>query len=297
MSSVAILLKTFRLPFLVLTPACVFLGAGLAVWQGADFSTTRLMLVLIGALSAHISVNALNEYHDFMSGLDFKTERTPFSGGSGALISSPQLALPTLLCGSVAIFLTILIGLFLVKMVGVALLTFGVVGVLLVITYTNWLNRQAILCLLSSGTGFGLLMSLGSYFVLAERIEPVAVALSLLPFFLVNNLLLLNQYPDVDADRSVGRQTFPIVYGFTISNLVYGLFLLVSFSLLVGLVLFEHLPAFALMGLLPMLFGFVALIGVSKFAKNIKEYPQYLAANVVAAVLTPLVIAVALFIA
>lgn len=30
------------------------------------------------------------------------------------------------------------------------------------------------------------------------------------PPFLVNNLLLINQFPDVDADRSIGRDNFPV---------------------------------------------------------------------------------------
>jgi len=43
------------------------------------------MLALLGAFLAHVSVNTLNEYYDFKSGLDLETIRTPFSGGSGAL--------------------------------------------------------------------------------------------------------------------------------------------------------------------------------------------------------------------
>ncbi len=42
------------------------------------------MLALLGAFLAHISVNTLNEYFDFKSGLDLETIKTPFSGGSGA---------------------------------------------------------------------------------------------------------------------------------------------------------------------------------------------------------------------
>jgi 1,4-dihydroxy-2-naphthoate octaprenyltransferase len=40
-----------------------------------------------------------------------------------------------------------------------------------------------------------------------------ALLLSLVPFFLVNNLLLLNQIPDIEPDRSVGRDNYAIVLG------------------------------------------------------------------------------------
>ena len=55
-----------------------------------QFYFSDLMLVLIGAVSAHISVNTFNEYFDFLSGLDAKTVKTPFSGGSGALVENPN---------------------------------------------------------------------------------------------------------------------------------------------------------------------------------------------------------------
>jgi 1,4-dihydroxy-2-naphthoate octaprenyltransferase len=40
------------------------------------FFSTLFIIILIGALSAHISVNMLNEYYDFKSGLDLKINKT-----------------------------------------------------------------------------------------------------------------------------------------------------------------------------------------------------------------------------
>jgi len=89
MKSLKLLLDPMRLPFLVLTPACVVLGLGTAVWTDGTVNWFHFLLVLIGAISAHISVNAFNEYFDYKSGLDEKTQRTPFSGGSGRLQQDP----------------------------------------------------------------------------------------------------------------------------------------------------------------------------------------------------------------
>jgi len=99
MSEIKILLGPMRIPFLILTPSCVLLGLGSAVWTCGNVNIFYLFLVFIGALSAHISVNALNEYFDFKSGLDFKTKRTPFSGGSGALPERPEKAYTGLITG------------------------------------------------------------------------------------------------------------------------------------------------------------------------------------------------------
>ena len=64
-------------------------------------STRPSFLIVIGAVSAHISVNMLNEYFDFKSGLDLKTEITAFSGGSGALPDNPEMAGTILIIGLV----------------------------------------------------------------------------------------------------------------------------------------------------------------------------------------------------
>ncbi|HUU74420.1 MAG TPA: hypothetical protein VMW70_17470, partial [Burkholderiales bacterium] len=70
------LLRAARLPFLVLTPVSIFLGyaASAATSGGIDF--TEAMLVFLGAVAAHISVNTFNEYFDFRSGLDATTSKT-----------------------------------------------------------------------------------------------------------------------------------------------------------------------------------------------------------------------------
>ncbi len=81
MKNFKFLLDPMRLPFLILTPACVVLGLATAIWTSGQVNWFHFVLVLIGALSAHISVNTFNEYFDFKSGLDGDTKRTPFSGG------------------------------------------------------------------------------------------------------------------------------------------------------------------------------------------------------------------------
>ena len=82
---------SMRVPFLALTFVCVFLGASTVVANQANVNLTLLILALFGALLAHISVNTLNEYFDFKSGLDLETIKTQFSGGSGALPQNPDM--------------------------------------------------------------------------------------------------------------------------------------------------------------------------------------------------------------
>ena len=110
MTNLNIVTGPMRVPFLVLAPACVFLGLGSAVWSTGSYNTLYALLALLGALAAHISVNALNEYFDFKSGLDTKTTRTPFSGGSGTLPANPEKFKVAWWIGMVSFVITVLVG-------------------------------------------------------------------------------------------------------------------------------------------------------------------------------------------
>lgn len=289
-----VVMKTMRPPFLVLTPVCVLLGLGTALSPVTAENVPTLILVLLGALSAHAGVNMLNEYLDFKSGLDLNTRRTPFSGGSGALPDNPEMAGPVLACGLVALSITIAIGIYLTFEGAVQILPIGLLGVLLIVAYTPWLNRLPLLCLIAPGLGFGVLMVVGTQMILDSQHSPLAWMVSLVPFFLVNNLLLLNQYPDMEADAAAGRNTFPVAFGMRKSNSVYAVFALLGYSLIAFYVGAGYLPTLGAIALVPAVFSAFALIGALRYASRIGDFPRYLGANVAAAVLTPLLLAISI---
>jgi 1,4-dihydroxy-2-naphthoate octaprenyltransferase len=70
--------------FLILSVVLAFLGTSIA-WYDGYFHFGYALLAFIGLLLVHISVNTLNDYFDYRSGIDLATRRTPFSGGSGIL--------------------------------------------------------------------------------------------------------------------------------------------------------------------------------------------------------------------
>jgi 1,4-dihydroxy-2-naphthoate octaprenyltransferase len=283
-------IQSMRIPFLALTPVCVFLGVSTVVANQVDINMSLLVLVLLGALLAHISVNALNEYFDFKTGLDFTTTRTPFSGGSGALPKNPGMVNAVLAVGVTSLIVSLAIGIFFIWEYGVGIVPIGIVGLLLIITYTGWINRHPFLCLIAPGIGFGFLMVVGTQFILEGEYTRLSWLAAVIPFFLVNNLLLLNQYPDIQADSNVGRRTFPIAYGTKNSNLIYSLFLLATISVIVTCIFMGYFPALSFIALLPVPLAVFSLTGAIKYGGNIGNYPQYLGANVAVTILTPLLL-------
>lgn len=290
--SVKVLIQSARAPFLILAPVCVFLGFSTARASGAAMETVTLMLCVVGALLAHISVNAFNEYFDFKSGLDASTVKTPFSGGSGALPANPVMASSVWMLAIVSLALTILIGLWLVWQRGWMLLPIGMVGVLLIVAYTETVTRHAYVCLIAPGVGFGVLMVLGVHVALAGTLSPLAWQAALVPFFLVNNLLLLNQFPDRHADADVGRRHFLVVFGPETSAKMYGLFVLATVLTIVLCVVSGSFPLWSLIALLPMPLALFSLSGALRFGDAIGSQIPFMAANVVVSLLTPLLLGV-----
>jgi len=276
--------------FLVLTPICISLGLASVLLTGKPVDWTVLGVVLLGALMAHVSVNALNEYADFQSGLDFKTEKTPFSGGSGTLVMQPRLAIQALALGVGSLITTIACGLFLMQHAGWGLIPIGLLGVLIIVFYTGWINRNRYLVLIAPGIGFGPLMVVGTHFALTGEYSGVAILLSVIPFFLVNNLLFLNQIPDVEADRSVGRDNFAIAW-----QPYRGAWLFLAFAMLAYLtvvigVAAGILPIGALLGLLTFGLTYQVFKGVGGYRGEVMELVPYLGRNVVITLLTPLLV-------
>ncbi|WP_041737137.1 prenyltransferase [Colwellia psychrerythraea] len=290
------ILQTMRPSFLVLTLACVFLGLSTSLATGVSIDKVVFILIFIGAMSAHISVNMLNEYHDFKSGLDFKTIKTPFSGGSGALPNNPKVANLVLLFGLLTLFITMAIGIYFISTIGATILPIGLVGLVIIVTYTQWLNRMPRLCLIAPGMGFGLLMVVGTHIVLTLDYSLLVWLVSLIPFLLINNLLLLNQYPDMKADASVGRKTFPLAFGIKRSNQVYGVFMLLTYSLILLYVVMGILPNMGLIALVPMPLSVFAWIGAIKHKENIGDFQQHLGANVAATIITPFLLGLSILI-
>lgn len=288
------LIQTMRPQFLILTPVCVFLGVATALYASVALPVTELSLILLGALSAHISVNTLNEYFDYRSGLDSMTVKTPFSGGSGALMAHPDTLPWVGITGLLALLLTCAIGIYFIALQGWQILPIGLLGVIIVLTYTPWINRHPLLCLLAPGAGFGLLMVIGTSLLLTGVYAPTALLASIVPFFLTNNLLLLNQYPDIEADQKVGRHHAPIAYGVGRCNLIYALQLAGAALAVCAGVAAGLFPMASLCALLPLLAAVAALYGAIRFATDHERLTPFLGLNVAAALLTPLVLGICL---
>jgi 1,4-dihydroxy-2-naphthoate octaprenyltransferase len=256
-----------RPQFLLLSVVLVAHGSALAYWQGA-FDWLRFALSMVGLILLHASVNVLNDWHDFKSGIDLETQPTPFSGGSGFLVTGALKPGQVLAMGIGYLAVGVAIGGYLAWVTGWELLAIGLVGVFSVVAYTPFLTKIGI-GEFFAGLGLGYLPVLGVYFVHAETLDCVAWVSAIPAGLLTYNLLLLNEFPDMEADKAGGRRHMVVLLGKKTSRWLYAAVEAGTYVALIAGVVFWDLSPWALLGLL------AGVLAVKAIATTMTEYDDY----------------------
>jgi len=278
-----------RPQFLLLSVVLAFLGTTIA-WNAGSFNLGFAVLAFLGLLLAHVSVNVLNDWFDFRSGIDKKTQRTPFSGGSGMLPSRMMTPRQVFWLGMGALIVIVPIGIYFVIARGLDLLPLLVVAAICIVAYTPWVLKTRS-PEWAAGLGLGTLPILGTYFVQTSEYTIPALIASIPSGFLVYNLLLLNEFPDVEADKTAGRRTLPITEGRKRAAIVYAATTMAVYVWIVVAVAVRQMPAFSLVALLTLPFALKAISGAMK-SEDLSKLVPAMGSNVMVVLLTQLLLGI-----
>lgn len=277
-----------RPQFLILSVLLVAHGAALAYWRmretafAGPFDWGFMLLAMAALVLMHGSVNALNDWHDFeKTGIDKEIRQTPFSGGSGLVPAGVMTSRGALVLGALTLAVGVAIGLYLAWQTGWTLLVIGVVGVISIVLYTPLWTRIGA-GEFFAGLGLGLLPVVGVYYLLMGRLDFVAWVSALPAFFLTYNLLLLNEFPDAEADTHGGRKHLVIRMGKRTARVWYAIVELGAFVTIVVGVVTGVLTPWALLGLVPAIVAFKAIDGAMKHYEGFEEIFPAMGANVMA---------------
>ncbi|MCL0057735.1 prenyltransferase [Dehalococcoidales bacterium] len=260
-----------------------FLGTSIA-WYDGYFHLGYALLAFIGLLLCHISVNVLNDYFDYRSGIDLMVKRTPFSGGSGILPAALLKPGQVFWLGLGSFLLAVPIGIYFVIARGWLLLPLLVIAAACLLLYTPFILKTR-WPEWSPGLGMGALPVLGVYFVQTTAYTLSVVVASIPSFILVHNLLLLNEFPDTEADKKAGRKTLPITMGKAKASIIYSVLTGVVYLWIIGAVIAKLMPAFSLIALLTIPFAIKAIQGATGHQEMSKLIPA-MGNNVLVVLLT-----------
>lgn len=294
-----------RANFLILSVLLVLIGWAFVfkyLPDDVNFNWLNAILVMVGVISAHISVNLFNEYSDYKSKIDFHTKRTPFSGGSGMLtegkvnpVSVKAVAIATLL-------ISVVIGLYFTVTGHWSILVFALAGAVSIIFYTDYLAKWS-LGELFSGLTLGSFVVLGTFIAIFSSSSgyingvPLEVIIaSIPPGILTSLLLLLNEFPDAEADKNGGRNHLVIRFGIKNAAIIYSLGLIATFGTIVLLAITQISSPWILLALVPVPMAVKAGMTALKHGEDNQKIIPALGSNVLTVLATDLFIAVAVFI-
>ena len=283
-----------RPQFLTLSVVLAFLGTAIA-WYDGYFSIWHALLAGIGLVLTHASVNILNDYFDYRSGVDLATKRTPFSGGSGILPAGLLTPRQVLWLGIIMLGLAVPIGIYFVVIRGWELLPLLVVAAIFIVLYSPFILKRPWPEWVA-GAGLGALPVLGMYFAQTGFYTWDAAVASIPSAFLVHNLLLLNELPDAEADTRANRRTLPITIGKKGAAVFYSMVAVAVYVWVIAWVIAGVMPVWTLLALLSLPLALRAINGALHFNDPSKFMPG-MKANVMSVLATQLLIGVGYVIA
>jgi 1,4-dihydroxy-2-naphthoate octaprenyltransferase len=278
-----------RPQFLTLSIVLAFLGTAVA-WYDGDISLWHALLAGFGLLLTHASVNILNDYFDFRSGIDKATRRTPFSGGSGILPARLLTPRQVLWLGIAAFVLAMPIGAYFIAIRGWTLLPLLVIAAFFILLYSPVILKRPWPEWVA-GVGLGAFPILGMYFAQTGSYTYTAAVACIPSAFLVHNLLLLNEFPDVEADKLAHRKTVPITLGKNRAAIFYSMVAISVYVWIIIWVALQMMPVWTLLALLTLPLSVKAINGALHHDDTAKFMPS-MAANVVNVLLTQLLLGI-----
>ena len=251
------LILASRPPFLQVTLSSVMAGILIAwIHQGAIDAFLAVLVVLV-AVFLHLSVNLIHEYWDWKSGTDNINVNAfrPFTGGSGMIQLGAISPTEELVFGLSLMFLGAILGIYILIIVHEALiplLLIGFIAIFSIIFYTGSPIKLA-----HRGVGeffvflnFGPLMALGAYIVLTRNIHLEPVIVGSLIGLLTAGILIINEFPDAEADEKAGKKHLVVRLGLAKARYLYAIVMILPYILTVTFALMHMLPITILITLL-----------------------------------------------
>ena len=188
----------------------VMVGSALAVSQN-QFIFVYSQVALLCSILIQVGTNFTNDLYDHKKGADTKNRKGPERALSSGLITSLQMKIAIVL----AFGLAFLLGMFLVYSIGIVILVIGILSIMAGLAYTAGPYPLAY-----NGLGdvfvfvfFGIIGTTGTYYLHLREFTLLSLLISLPVGVLITNILVINNYRDVEEDREANKNTLVVKLG------------------------------------------------------------------------------------
>ncbi len=211
----------------------VFVGSGVAISEGI-FVPAYSLVALICSILIQIGTNFTNDLYDYTKGADNEKRKGPRRVLASGLITVREMEFAII----ITFLISFLLGLYLVYAGGWIILVVGIFSIIAGIAYTAGPFPLAY-----NGLGdifvfgfFGIIGTVFTYYLHSHHINFVSLLASVPVGSLVTNILVVNNYRDIEEDRAAKKFTLAVKMGRTFTR--YQFIFLIVISFLTPLILF-----------------------------------------------------------
>lgn len=227
----------------------LLLGGVIAYFATGAFNWTLFILTLLGGVMIQAGTNMINDWKDAARDNENVEGIRPFTGGSRmiqlGLISRADMGF----FGITLSIIAALIGIFLVFKSGWGLIPLIAYGMLAGVFYTNdekgkfsFINIAPGVAEFLIATTYGVLMTLGAFYVQTGYFSLQAFLISLPVALLITNVLLINQFQDAKSDEKSKKNTLVVRWGKLKAKNVLIILFVAAYSIIAVLPLTGYAP-------------------------------------------------------
>jgi len=256
----------------------MIVGAAFAFGNSGKFDLYWFLVALIAVYCIEIGKNAVNEYVDYLSGVDrfvSPDKRTPFSGGKKTVVDGKLTLTEVVIIAIVTFLIAGGIGLYIISFKEISVLWIGIAGILLSIIYSIPPFKLAYRGLgeITVGLTFGPLIVLGVYCLQTGKVDLSALLISIPIGVQIANVLWINQFPDYEADLRGNKRNWVVRLGKQRSVKIFAILFLIAYSwfILLAVVLRN---AFWLLGLISVPLAVRAVKGAQQYYDDIPKLTE-----------------------
>lgn len=204
----------------------VVVGSAVAFHE-KEFFWLYSFVALICSLLIQVGTNFTNDLYDYIKGADTNERKGPQRVLASGLISVAEMK-----AGIFIIFFTaFILGLYLVYAGGIVILIIGILSIIAGLAYTagpyplayNGLGDIFVF------TFFGIIGTAGTYYLHTHEFSFLSILSSVPVGALVTNILVVNNFRDIEEDKAAGKNTLAVYLGRTYTRYQFIILTLISF--------------------------------------------------------------------
>ncbi|MCB0744357.1 MAG: 1,4-dihydroxy-2-naphthoate polyprenyltransferase, partial [Ignavibacteriae bacterium] len=187
-------------------------------------------VALLCSVLIQVGTNFVNDLYDYLSGADSDTRKGPTRALASGMLTVKEMKFAIFLVFAV----TFILGLYLVYISTWITLLIGLLSIFAGIAYTAGPYPLAY-----NGLGdvfvflfFGIIGTVGTYYVQVVDVSALVLWSSIPVGALITNILVVNNYRDIDEDREVGKNTLAVKMGRKFTRYQYLIFMILSYLIL-----------------------------------------------------------------